>query len=111
MTPEHFLGEVARHFTMTSGTPSPEEKGQLSMYVAGKWYSVDLETAGSPARSCTTPSIATSFRTADAPILGIKDVEPTHAFDFVEGQRNARSNNWYSARLLSHFPCISQLVE
>ena len=46
MTPEHFLGEVARTFAMKSGPPAPAEKGEVSMYVAGAWYSVDLESAG-----------------------------------------------------------------
>ena len=48
MTPEHFLGEVARTFAMTSGPATPEEKGQVSMYVAGKWHTVDLESGGVP---------------------------------------------------------------
>ena len=51
MTPEHFLGEVARTFAMTSGPATPAEKGEVSMYVAGTWYTVDLESAGVPGAS------------------------------------------------------------
>ena len=63
MTPEHFLGEVARTFAMTSGPPAPAEKGEVSMYVAGAWYSVDLESAGVlSARASSTASTATCCR-------------------------------------------------
>lgn len=92
MTPEHFLGEVARTFNMTSGPATPSQKGEVSMYVAGKWYTVDLESAGI--------SGASVIETLDAnvlqerllkPILGIQDVRTDTRIDFVGGAKGTRT--------------------
>ena len=92
MTPEHFLGEVARTFAMKSGPPAPAEKGDVSMYVAGAWYSVDLESAGA--------SSATVIDSLDGnvlqerllrPILGIQDVRTDTRIEFVGGAKGTHT--------------------
>jgi uncharacterized protein (DUF1015 family) len=92
MTPEHFLGEVARTFNVTSGPATPLEKGNVSMYVAGNWYTVDLDSAG-----MSGPSV---IDTLDAnvlqerllkPILGIQDVRTDKRIDFVGGAKGTQT--------------------
>jgi uncharacterized protein (DUF1015 family) len=92
MTAEHFLGEVARTFNMTAGPATPVEKGNVSMYVAGKWYTVDLDSAGM--------SGASVIETLDAnvlqerllkPILGIQDVRTDKRIDFVGGAKGTQT--------------------
>jgi uncharacterized protein (DUF1015 family) len=92
MTPDHFLGEVARHFTMTSGTASPDEKGQVSMYVAGKWYSVDLETGGLPGTGVIDALDCNVLQERlMRPILGIQDVRTDKRIDFVGGAKGTHT--------------------
>lgn len=92
MTPEHFLGEVARRFAMTSGPATPSEKGQASMYVAGSWYTVDLDSA-----QATGASVIDSLdgnvlqEQLLKPILGIHDVRTDKRIDFVGGAKGTQT--------------------
>jgi uncharacterized protein (DUF1015 family) len=92
MTLEHFLGEIARRFTMTSGTPTPDEKGTVSMYLGGKWYSIDLETGG-----LAGPGVIGSLdcnilqERLLKPILGIQDVRTDVRIGFVGGAKGTHT--------------------
>jgi uncharacterized protein (DUF1015 family) len=92
MTPEHFLGDVARTFAMTSGSATPSEKGEVSMYVAGKWYTVDLESAGVSGTSVidTLDGNVLQERLLK-PILGIQDVRTDKRIDFVGGAKGTQT--------------------
>jgi len=92
MTPEHFLGEVARTFAMTSGPAAPSEKGEVSMYVAGTWYTVDLESGGVPGTGVidTLDGNALQERLLK-PILGIQDVRTDKRIDFVGGAKGTQT--------------------
>jgi len=92
MTSGHFLGDVARHFAMTSGDASPEEKGQVSMYVAGKWYSVDLESGGLPGTGVIDALDCNVLQERlMRPILGIQDVRTDRRIDFVGGAKGTHT--------------------
>jgi uncharacterized protein (DUF1015 family) len=92
MTPEHFLGEVARRFALTSGPATPVEKGQVSMYVAGAWYTVDLDTAGvSGAGVIDTLDGNVLQEQLLKPILGIRDVRTDTRIDFVGGAKGTQT--------------------
>ena len=92
MTPEHFLGEVARTFTMKSGPATPSEKGEVSMYVAGKWYTVDLESAGVAGTSVIDRLDGNVLQERLLkPILGIQDVRTDKRIDFVGGAKGTQT--------------------
>jgi uncharacterized protein (DUF1015 family) len=92
MTPEHFLGEVARTFTMTSGPAAPLHKGEVSMYVAGAWHTVDLESAGvSGASVIDTLDGNVLQERLLKPILGIQDVRTDKRIDFVGGAKGTHT--------------------
>ncbi|HKY23186.1 MAG TPA: DUF1015 family protein [Vicinamibacterales bacterium] len=92
MTPQQFLGEVARRFSMTSGPASPDEKGRVSMYVDGKWYTVDLESGGLPGASIIDALDCNILQERLLrPILGIQDVRTDTRIDFVGGARGTRA--------------------
>jgi uncharacterized protein (DUF1015 family) len=85
-TPEAFLGEVARHFLMKQGPAAPRRKGELSMYVAGTWYFVDLESGGLPSRSAAGALDCSLLQEKLLkPILGIADVRTDPRIGFVGG--------------------------
>ena len=92
MTPEHFLGEVARHFAMTSGSAEPARKGEVSMYLARRWYSVDLESSGTAGTSVIDRLDGNVLQQRLlAPILGIKDVRVDTRIDFVGGAKGTKT--------------------
>ena len=92
MTPEHFLGEVARRFAMKSGPPTPSEKGEASMYVAGAWYTVDLDSASVPGASVIDSLDGNVLQEQLLkPILGIQDVRTDKRIDFVGGAKGTKT--------------------
>jgi uncharacterized protein (DUF1015 family) len=92
MTAEHFLGEVARHFAMSPGTATPGEKGQVSMYVAGKWHLIDLESGGlSGSGVIATLDCHVLQERLLRPILGIHDVRTDTRIGFVGGAKGTNT--------------------
>jgi uncharacterized protein (DUF1015 family) len=92
MTPEHFLGEVARTFAMTAGPATPTEKGNVSMYVAGKWHTIDLESAGVTGGSVIDTLDANVLQERLLkPVLGIQDVRTDKRIDFVGGAKGTQT--------------------
>lgn len=92
MTPEQFLGEVARHFAITVGPASPDEKGKVSMYVAGKWHTIDLESDGLLGISVINALDCNVLQERLLrPLLGIRDVRTDTRIDFVGGARGTRA--------------------
>jgi uncharacterized protein (DUF1015 family) len=92
MTPEHFLGEVERRFTMRSGSATPRKKGDVSMYVGGQWHTVDLVSAGATGTSVidTLDGNVLQERLL-RPILGIQDVRTDKRIDFVGGAKGTHT--------------------
>jgi len=92
MTPKRFLGDVARSFAMKSGPPAPAEKGGVSMYVAGAWYTVDLESAGVPSTTVIDGLDGNVLQERLLrPILGIQDVRTDTRIEFVGGAKGTHT--------------------
>jgi uncharacterized protein (DUF1015 family) len=92
MTPEHFLGEVARRFTLKSGPPDPSEKGEVSMYLGRHWHTVDLESHGISSTSVIERLDGNVLQEQLLkPILGIQDVRTDKRIDFVGGAKGTRT--------------------
>ena len=92
MAPEHFLGEVARRFTIKAGPASPVARGQVSMYVAGSWYTIDLQSgdlAGTGA--IDTLDCTVLQERLLKPVLGIGDVRTDKRIEFVGGAKGTRT--------------------
>jgi uncharacterized protein (DUF1015 family) len=91
-TAEHFLAEVSRTFNMTAGSATPARKGEVSMYVAGKWYTVDLDSAGMSGASVIESLDANVLQERLLkPILGIHDVRTDKRIDFVGGAKGTHT--------------------
>ena len=41
-TARQFLGALRAQFRVTDGAPTPERQGEVSMYLDGRWYAIDL---------------------------------------------------------------------
>lgn len=110
MTPEEFLSSLRARIEVAPGRPSPERKGQVSMYLDGSWYTVTLDgpakdagergeaglAAGAPASAAAVTEAAGVIDDLDvsrlqegvlAPLLGIEDPRTDKRIDFVGGIR------------------------
>lgn len=92
LTQDQFLDTVKEQFTISeNASPEPPERGNWSMFLAGKWYGLQL----SPATTLPSGTVAAldvsilQDRLLD-PILGIKDVRTDKRVDFIGGLRGTK---------------------
>ena len=77
---------------MTSGSAEPARKGEVSMYLARRWYAVDLESGGTAGTSVIDRLDGNVLQQRLlAPILGIKDVRVDTRIDFVGGAKGTKT--------------------
>ena len=92
MTPEQFLADVASALTMSRGAAMPAAKGNVSMYVGGEWYSVDLGRARVPGASAIDALDANVLQERLLkPILGIQDVRTDARIEYIGGARGTQA--------------------
>ena len=87
-TAEQFVTALRERFRVSDGTPTPAAPGAVSMYVDGRWYSIDL--TGAPPADHTRASgldVARLQKSILEPFLGIGDVRSDKRIDFVGGAR------------------------
>jgi uncharacterized protein (DUF1015 family) len=84
-----FLKALAERLTITQdAAPEPSGKGQICMYLDGRWYSLTAG-AGQTGAQATDPisslDVSLLEKSVLDPILGIKDVRTDKRIDFVGG--------------------------
>jgi len=86
-TPESLLSLLGERVTVTPGGPVPARHGEVSMFLAGRWYTLAL--GGVPASMMPDARLDVSrLQTLIlAPLLGIGDVRTDTRIDFVGGGR------------------------
>jgi uncharacterized protein (DUF1015 family) len=91
-TPDGLLSALRERFTVRDGQPAPARKGDVSMYLAGRWYVIDLAGAepedGSRAGSL---DVALLQRHVLERVLKIGDVRTDKRIDFVGGARGTKA--------------------
>jgi uncharacterized protein (DUF1015 family) len=92
LSKEDFFAAVREQFTITeNASPAPQQRGNWSMYLDGKWYGLQL----SPETTLPTGTVETldvsvlQDRLLD-PVLGIKDIRTDKRVDFVGGLRGTK---------------------
>jgi uncharacterized protein (DUF1015 family) len=91
-TPEQFLAALRERFTVTDGPPAPARQGHVSMYVGGRWYTVDLTgVAAEDASHASGLDVARLQRSVLEQILGVGDVRTDTRMDFVGGARGTKA--------------------
>jgi uncharacterized protein (DUF1015 family) len=87
-SPEAFLADVREKFGVAEGPATPRRKGEVSMYLAGRWYTVDLSTASPEDTSRASGlDVALLQRQVLEQRLGIGDIRTDKRIDFVGGAR------------------------
>ena len=86
-TPESLLAALRRQVTVKTGPATPERKGDVSMFLAGGWHTIELGTPPSGAGVAAQLDVRRLQDLVLAPLLGIGDVRTDTRVDFVGGAR------------------------
>jgi uncharacterized protein (DUF1015 family) len=85
-TPASFLAALRERFTVSPGSAEPARRGEVSMFLDGRWYTIALgaASAGSAPDRLDVQRLQNDVLT---PLLGIGDVRSDKRIDFVGGAR------------------------
>jgi uncharacterized protein (DUF1015 family) len=87
LTPERFLAALRAGLTVREGRAIPPGRGVVSMYLAGKWYEIDLGQAGSAADRIGGLDVSLLQQHVLEAVLKIGDIRTDKRIDFVGGAR------------------------
>jgi uncharacterized protein (DUF1015 family) len=109
-TPEAFLEELRKVARVSDGSAIPSRKGEVSMYIGGTWYRVDLSAIEPQDDSrASSLDVARLQHGVLEGILKIGDVRSDKRIDFVGGARGTAAleqavNSGKAAVAFSMFP-------
>ncbi|MGD9902961.1 MAG: DUF1015 domain-containing protein [Vicinamibacterales bacterium] len=83
-----FAAAVAERFTVTPGGPAaPRRKGEVAMYLAGAWSTIDFGPVPADLAADAALDVSRLQDGVLTPLLGITDVRTDKRIDFVGGIR------------------------
>jgi len=85
--PGEFLEAVSATHRVSPGPASPQRKGEVSMFLAGHWYTVSLNPPSTGASSSARLDVSLLHDQILEPLLGIGDVRVDKRIDFLGGAR------------------------
>jgi uncharacterized protein (DUF1015 family) len=86
-SPASFLAKLREQFDVNEGPATPSRKGQISMFLDDRWYTIDLGQGQRDVRAADRLDVSRLQENALAPLLGIGDVRSDKRIDFVGGAR------------------------
>ena len=86
-TPQSLLARLREQFTVKEGPATPVRKGEVAMYLDGKWYTVVLGEAPGNLSPADRLDVSRLQQTILTPLLGIGDIRTDKRMDFVGGAR------------------------
>jgi len=87
---ESLLTALRQRVDVSDGPPSPVRQGQVSMFLGGRWYTIDLGKAPAELSADDRLDVSRLHALVLAPLLGIGDVRSDKRIDFVGGARGTR---------------------
>lgn len=89
LSPADFLAAVQQRFQVAPGPATPRNKGECSMFLAGRWYTITLRPATGPPPTDPIESLDVSLLQIGllGPILKVVDPRTDKRIDFVGGIR------------------------
>jgi uncharacterized protein (DUF1015 family) len=117
-TPEQFLSTVSSQFEVKeAASPSPLQKAEICMYIAGRWHSLTLPAGTTnPIDPISSLDVSILGERLLDPLLGITDVRTDKRIDFVGGIRGTAAleqmvNDGEAAVAFSMYPVtVEQLM-
>jgi uncharacterized protein (DUF1015 family) len=91
-TPEEFLKALREKFVLTAdASPSPRRKGEINVYLAGRWYGLRIPPGGVATGGAISSLDAALLQEKILdPLLGITDIRTDNRIDFVGGIRGTK---------------------
>ena len=86
-SPASFLAKLREQFDVNEGPATPSSKGQISMFLDNRWYTIDLGQGQRDVRAADRLDVSRLQEHVLAPLLGIGDVRSDKRIDFVGGAR------------------------
>ena len=86
-TPESLLARLREHCSLRDGGSTPARKGDICLYLAGRWYTLTLGPAPPALGSAERLDVSRLQDTILTPLLGIGDVRTDARIDFIGGAR------------------------
>lgn len=91
-TAAQFLKMLRDRLHVTEGSATPSHKGEVAMYLGGKWYSIDLTRAQpEDASHGSRLDVALLQRAVLEQLLSVGDVRSDKRIDFIGGARGTRA--------------------
>jgi uncharacterized protein (DUF1015 family) len=87
LRPGELIEAVGKTHTMAPGPATPARKGDVSLFVAGHWFTVTLNPAANGASPSAGLDVSRLQDQILAPLLGIGDVRVDKRIDFLGGAR------------------------
>jgi len=116
-TAEQFLERVSEAFTVTpNGRREPAQPGQCCMFLDGRWYQLDWQTApgASPVDALDVEVLQSRLL---APVLGIDDPRTSERIDFIGGIRGVAeleklvNSGRFAVAFSMHATTVNQLMD
>jgi uncharacterized protein (DUF1015 family) len=85
--PESLLTTLRSAFTVKDGPASPARRGEVAMFLGGRWHTIVLGDARVDAGAADRLDVQRLQDAVLAPLLGIGDVRTDKRIDFVGGAR------------------------
>lgn len=86
-TPESLLAALRQRATVKLGPATPARKGEVAMFLAGAWHTIELGTPPAGTSAAERLDVSRLQDLVLAPLLGIGDVRVDRRIDFVGGAR------------------------
>lgn len=86
-TPQTFLAELRKHFTVKQGPPVPVRKGEVAMFLDGCWHTIELTVPREGLAQSDPLDVTRLQEVILTPLLGILDPRTDPRIDFVGGVR------------------------
>jgi uncharacterized protein (DUF1015 family) len=87
MTADSFVRTLQKRFMIAGGPASPARRGDVSMFLEGRWRTIVLGEAPATATPAERLDVTRLQDAILAPVLGIGDVRTDKRIDFVGGAR------------------------
>ena len=86
-TPDTVIREIEERFPLPNGASTPARQGEVSMYLAGRWRTIQLGLAAEDGDPTSALDVTRLQNRVLEPVLGIGDVRTDSRIDFVGGAR------------------------
>jgi uncharacterized protein (DUF1015 family) len=86
-TPSTLLAALGRELTVGAGPAEPSRKGEVGMFLDGRWYTIELSAPAADRSPADGLDVSRLQEQVLAPLLGIGDVRTDKRIEFVGGAR------------------------